>query len=164
MISAQLLQLMLIRAGVPVTKINIFDSDYELPSPSWIERDLSAAFQTFLFKSGIKWTESQFDCNKFAKSASTIADWCWAETKGATETALAFGLFAYPGHMLNLAVHLVQEHADPSRAIGADDLRVAFYEPQPTVPPGEMVYSGVTLREVTLSAAERGSSLNCLFV
>ncbi len=164
MISSALLIQTLTAAGVPLAKISVFDSDYELPAPSWITGDLSSAFAKFLFDTGIQWTESRFDCNKFSKSASTIADWCWTKTRNASEAALALGLFAMPGHMLNVAIHLKQAEADFSREITVDDLRVAFYEPQPTVPSGEMVYAGVTLREVSLTAEECRNCLDCLFV
>ncbi len=149
----------LVKVGVPSGSILAFDSGYELPAPDWILNDLAKEFNKFLFDSGITWVEDKFDCNKFSKSVSTIADWKWAKTTS-EEAALAFGMFGYSsgldGHMLCIAVHC--DTGD------INNLRVAFYEPQPSVPEGMAVFSTICLTEVKLSEADIKSCVSCLFV
>lgn len=164
MISSDLLTKVLIAAGIPAEAICIFDEDYELLTPESITVTLSAQMRDFLFAHSIKWTESLFDCNKFSKLASTLADVDWINTRPAGEAALAFGLFAYSGHMINVAVHLKLNEADPSRQITAEDLRVAFYEPQPQVPDGRRYFTAIPLAPVTLKPEEIKTCLMCEFI
>lgn len=152
MISAQQLETALTTAGIPPGRILIFDEDYELPEPSWVTGELGASLREFLFNARVQFVNEQFDCNKFAKMASTIADVCWARTRR-EEAALAFGMFATVGHMLCVAVHV-----GPGGA-----LYPAFYEPQPSVH-GASSYALVCLEEVKLPESELVSCVSCIFV
>ena len=143
MISANQLTDKLVKAGIPQIAIHLFDDDYELPDPDWIKHDLSKAFSKFLFDTGIVFNSEQYDCNKFAKSASTIADWCWAKTNK-TEAALAFGLMGIPGHMLCVAAHIDG---------------VKFYEPQPMG-----MNQTATLTESNLTKEGILECFTCIFV
>lgn len=147
----------LVDAGIPSGSIQLYDEDFVLTTPDWITNKLGAAMNKFLFDTGIKFQYEQFDCVKFAKTASTIADWCWAETK-VDETSLAFGLFAFISddgpHMINVAVHKDQQ----------GKLFVAFYEPQPGVPDGHATFSTVCLLPQKLEKEAIQSCLGCLFL
>ena len=61
-------------AGIREDAIDIFDEDYELLTPEAITGELSGLLADTLFRLEIHYVESQFDCNKFAKLASTLAD------------------------------------------------------------------------------------------
>ena len=152
MISAEQLTSALRRAGVPLDVIIVFDESFELPAPDWITVDLAKAFTEFLFKAGITYRDGQFECNKFAKSASTIADWCWVKTRPSL-SALAFGIFAYPGHMLCLAAHQ-----------SASGIYLAGYEPQGSVPEGEAYSQPVILKQLTITREEFEACEDCLFI
>ncbi len=153
-LSANELTRALTDAGVPPACIALFDEDFALVTPAWITGPLADAYRDLLFKLGIRWTEDQFDCNKFAKLATTVADLCWVTTRQ-EDAALAFGMFATPAHMLCVAVH--RDDSAPGT------LRVAFYEPQPSVPEGEMVFAAVPLRETRLTRAQIQTALACIF-
>lgn len=162
MISADTLRGALVLAGVPGGTIALYDSDYELPEANWITGEFREAFNRYLFDNRIKYSP-RFDCNKFAKAASLMADRCW-DQEGSTEAVLAFGMFAMVRHMMNIAVHLKVSPADPSRELVAEDLRVAFYEPQPSPVEGQAVFSLVTMQEIHLSLVEVQTCVSCNFL
>lgn len=157
MITAEELQKVLVAAGVPQGLIIIMDEDYVMTTPDWITGKLGKALNKFFFDTGIKAQYSQYDCNKYAKTASTIADWCWATTRDEA-AALAFGMFAYIGdlgpHMLNIAIH---RHED-------ENLHVAFYEPQPGIEEGTIAFAPICLLPKILDAQSVRSCLSCLFL
>ena len=161
MISGEKLIETLIAKGIPRDRILIFDEEFELPAPDWITNDLSKEFNKFLFDTGIKWIEDKFDCNKFSKSVTTIADWKWAKTQSG-EAALALGMFGYAseliidGHMLCVAIHC--------ETVEIKNLRLAFYEPQPSVPEGTAVFNTIFLTEIKLTNEDIKSCVACLFV
>ena len=159
MISSDTLTEVFIKAGVDPTAISFFDGEYELPSPNWITNDLAKAFNSFLFDMGIKWTSNQFDCNKFSKSASTIADWCWVKTR-TEETALAFGMFCY-GDMFGSHMLCVAIHCDTG---DINQLRIAFYEPQSISPSRDGSFRTVCLTEKKLTDEDIKSCVACIFV
>lgn len=145
MISRDELRERLIAGGIPSHVIQIFDLDYELPKPRWIQNELAGAFRRFLFDAELVGRPEQFDCNKYAKLASTMADLCWARTRK-SDAALAFGLAGVGLHMVNVAVH-------------KDG--VAFYEPQLQ---GEGVSGGVSMRRVEHTREDLRLCTVCLFV
>ena len=150
MICYEELSTVLTDSGISPGVIRIFDEDFVLPTPHWIMNDLGASMGKFLFDTGIKFEYNQYECNKFAKTATTIADWSWAKTT-TREVALAFGMFGYlesGGHMINIAVH----RDDTNK------LYLAFYEPQP-IPP-----NFVCLTKKTLSKEDIQSCIICLFL
>jgi hypothetical protein len=152
MISAKQLTGALMGVGIPLECIQLFDEDFECPEPSWITGELREAFESALFRSGIMGREGQYDCNKIAKLASTVADLCWYKTQK-SEAVLAFGVLGVPGHMVCVAVH-----TDES------GLWVGCYDPTPQVPPGLPVTDGTTLRPVYFTKEEYQSCLCCIFV
>lgn len=144
-------------SGISKDVIQVFDEEYVLPTDGWITTKLGPALDKFFFDTGIKYGEDQYDCNKFAKTASTIADWCWNKTK-TENAALAFGMFAYlesGGHMINIAVHRDQN----------SKLYLAFYEPQPSAPEdGTVIFKPICLTKRTLSTEDIQSCIACLFL
>jgi hypothetical protein len=144
-------------SGIRQEAIQIFDEEFVLPTSHWITHDLGASLDKFFFDTGIKFGYNQYECNKFAKTATTIADWSWAKTK-TRDVALAFGMFGYiggvDGHMINIAVH----------RDSASKLYLAFYEPQPFVAEGEMAFRLVCLTQKTLSKEDIRSCISCLFL
>lgn len=169
MISARQVLDALVAAGVPANAIGLFDAWYECPTANWVTRKLGESMSDFLYRAGINYSDEQFDCNHYAKLGSAIADLCWVRTRDAG-AALAFGMFAFVGdqggHMICVAVHA------PASATGADaapgaELRVAWYEPQPTIPAGhQVVFTGamVSMQEVKLTRKEITSCVSCLFL
>lgn len=157
MIHAEELQTALVASGIQLDSIYILDEEYIMTTPRWITKDLSASMNKFFFDTGIKYQYDQYDCNKFAKTASTIADWCWAKTM-VREAALAFGMFAYMSwmgpHMVNIAVHRNEQ----------GKLYVAFYEPEPSAPSDHDVFSLICLLPKTLDEESIRTSFYCLFL
>lgn len=154
MISNEQLTEFLVKAGMNTRNIVVSAEDYVMPTPGWITKDLSASMNKFLFNSGIKFNYNQFDCKKFAKTASTIADWCWAKTTN-KEAALAFGMFGYLTalHAINVAIHRNDKQ----------ELYLAFYEPQLGIPGDHAVFSPICLTPVTLTQDDIASCLFCWF-
>lgn len=155
-VSAEVLRKALVAKGIPPQAIVLMDEEYYLPPSSWITKDLAASLNKFLFDTGFKYTADRFDCNHFTKTACAIADWCWQETKGAPEAALAFGLFGFAsqGHVICVAL---DEGPDPNLPL------VSFYEPQPGVPDGHDTFALVCLLQKRLDAQDIGSCLCCWF-
>lgn len=150
MISYEELSAVLTGSGISQDVIQIFGEDFVLPTPQWIMNDLGSSMDKFFFDTGIKYEYNQYECGKFAKTATTIADWAWAKTT-TREVALAFGMFGYlesGGHMINIAVH----RDDTNK------LYLAFYEPQPTIP------NFVCLTKKILTPEDIQSCIACLFL
>lgn len=147
----------LVNAGIREEVILIYDQQFVLPTPEWITNKLGASLDKFFFDTGIKYGENQYECNKYAKTATTIADWCWAKTK-TKDVALAFGMFGYlagiGGHMINIAVHRNESNG----------LYLAFYEPQPSAPEDKAVFQTVCLTKRTLPQESISSCVSCLFL
>lgn len=144
----------LVAKGVHSDRIAFYDQEYVLPTRAWITEKLGPALDKFFFDTGISFRWEQFECNKYAKTASTIADWCWAKT-GPREAALAFGVFTYGSeggrrvgpHTLNIAIHRDE----------SGKLFPAFYEPMRDA-------ATVCMTPVELSDSELSSSFACLFL
>lgn len=141
-------------AGADPGKVWIWDSHFVMPTPEWIQGELGVALRNFFWSTGIQYSDTQFDCNRFAKSAATVADWCWVRTEK-RDAALAFGVFTYlegfGGHAINVAVH---RRADQS-------LYLAFYEPQPTRNGGQFIE--LCLTPVEISPEQLRLCLGCYF-
>ena len=156
MITAKELTDVLVGIGIRREVIKTFDENYIMTTPEWITTKLGDSLNKFFFDTGIKYSYEQYDCNKFAKTASTIADWCWVKTKK-EGAALAFGLFGYVsggGHMINIAVHRDEN----------SKLYVAFYEPQPGVSEGTLAFQLVCLTKLNLNKEDIQSCVTCLFL
>jgi hypothetical protein len=157
MISSKELIKLLTDSGIRPDVINVQDENFVLPTPEWITNDLSKALNDFFFYSGIKYEENQYDCNRFAKTASTIADWCWAKTK-TEDAALALGMFGYfygiNGHVITIAVHRDEQ----------GKLYLGFYEPQPSAEEGKVSEIILCLTKRTLYLEDIQSCISCLFL
>ena len=156
MITADELTQTLVDGGIPKSTIQLFDEYYIFPTENWISKELGASLNKFFFDTGIKYQDDQYDCNKFAKTASTIADWCWAKTK-VKDAALAFGIFGFMrgfGHAINIAVHRDANHK----------LYLAFYEPQPSIAEGSSAFSLICLTKLNLTKEDIQSCVTCLFL
>lgn len=145
----------LVAAGIPEKLIVLMDEEYYLPPADWITGALAKSLNNFLFDTGIKYVPDRFDCNHFSKTACAIADWCWQQTKGAPEAALAVGLFAFLSQG-----HCIVVSGDEDKA---GNITIGFYEPQPSVPEGEQTFALVCLTPVKLMPEDTASCACCLF-
>jgi len=148
MLSADQLRAALVAAGIPNEACRIFGEDRECTMPSWVSGEFAAAFEKFLFSSGVSSRDGQFECHQFAKLATSMADLCWFKT-GRSEAGLALGMFGYlasGGHMICVGVH----------AAAKGGFYVAFYEPQ-------NMGNGF-MRPVVLSEEEIRSCTSCFFI
>lgn len=127
--------------GVCADSPIIMDSEYALPTETWLLNDFKEATIANLKKLGIDtYAKEANDCDDFAWTVAGLAR--IGNARQGCKKALAFGVFAYKTdegglHAINFSVVRV----------GANDYRLIFIEPQ-------------TGCEVELSRSER---TNCLF-
>jgi hypothetical protein len=128
--------------------------DYVMPTEFWITERFGPALLNFLDKNDFRYRDEQYECNKYAKTASTLADWAHLKTKN-EESALAFGCFGFltkegAGHMINFAIHRDNKK----------ELYLAFYEPQPQR--GTLTWK--CLKPVELTKEEISSCISCVLL
>ena len=138
----------LIAFGVPENTIMIYDEYYNCPTKEWIVGPFAKQFNDYLFYNKIQWIENKFDCNKFSKLATCIADMDWLNTPS-DENALAYGLIAADGHCITIADH---------------NGEIGLYEPQPAIPAGkDSTYALVTMTPVIWTKDQLKTCVGCLF-
>lgn len=125
-ISAERIFAAAVKAGIKPGVVVIEDELFGAFAPFWIIGTLGKHLSQALESAGVTYADA-FDCNRFSKIASAIADLHMLKTT--TEVPCAFGTFAYQpdnadaGHSINVAVHWSSDKPDA-------EIYFAFYEPQ----------------------------------
>lgn len=146
-ISADRIMAAAIKAGIKPGMVVIEDELFGALAPFWIVGTLGKHLSQALESAGVTYADA-FDCNRFSKIASAIADLHMLRTT--TEVPCAFGTFAYwpedagAAHSINVAAHWSSDQPDA-------EIYFAFYEPQSQ------------LKAVELSAKEIKSCLEMRF-
>ncbi len=150
-LNARELSARLVAAGIPVECVQIYDNCYRMLTVEYMQGSLADAFQDFLLKWGINWTEDNFDCNAFAMTAALGAKLSWAADKRGKQegSSTALGVIGVPSHMFCVAVH---------------NEGVKFYEPQPSVPGSNRVFALRSMLEVHPTAELLSACTSCIFI
>lgn len=133
-ISAERILAAAIKAGIKPGVVVCEDELYGALAPFWIVGTLGKHLSSALESAGITYSDA-FDCNRFSKIASAIADLHMLKTT--TEVPCAFGTFAYYpesadyGHSINVAAHWESDKPDAG-------IYFAFYEPQSQLKPVDL--------------------------
>lgn len=134
------------KAGIPMSAVMVLDGTFACPTKASI-KSIGRGLSELLASAGLKYKTEAFDCNRFAKLASAMADIGWINSHP-TEDAIAFGIMALASrsHAFNVTVE--------TNSGGA--YRFCYYEPQPQ--------NGICLAPLKIKKEELTSCVSLLFL